>query len=91
MVPDFKDYLVLLKSVHSAGDLRMMIDSARWACSGDLNQKLSEVLANNDDWDTAQQLRRVTDTRKNIPRDMGDINAYRDVTYMDLSLEGYAR
>jgi alpha-glucan,water dikinase len=87
---DMRNYLGLLKSVHSATDLGMMIDSARWTLNGDINNRLNDVLAHNSHWDAFSQIRRVTEVRRALPRP-GDHNALRDILYLDISLEAYVR
>ena len=90
IIGDLKNYLGLLKSVHSAGDLGTMVDGASWTLDEQTNHSLREVLNHNDHFDVIVQIERVTNTRKMIHLP-GDINALRDVIYLDIALESYVR
>ena len=67
-----------------------MVDGASWTLGEQTNHSLREVLNHNDHFDVIVQIERVTNTRKMIHLP-GDINALRDVIYLDIALESYVR
>jgi alpha-glucan,water dikinase len=95
LVPDFKNFLRILKSVHSGTDFDSAVDAARRHFSGDLGNKINELLGMryrnaplNDIANTA------TLARELLARDCGnakDDGVLRDLLYLDLALENFVR
>jgi alpha-glucan,water dikinase len=50
-IPDFENYLRILKSVHSSDDLNMLIDEARRHVGGDVHNLMSDLQCNYKDAD----------------------------------------
>lgn len=97
LIPDFENFLQILKSVHSSNDLIMMFDSAKYALGSEY-QKIEEVISNRFHWDTLKQMVRVTDARvglnhliASIAQNSNDANKLRDLFFLDLALETYVR
>jgi alpha-glucan,water dikinase len=51
-IPDFEEYLKVLKQMHSSGDLELLSNEARRHVGNDTNGMIDEVLKNFGDSDT---------------------------------------
>ena len=92
IINDLKDYLRLLKSVHTGDDLLMLIGNAQSFLSDELKRKLNEIAQNFYHFDAIVQMGRVTHVRHVLSSyRTSDSNALREVMYLDIALEGYVR
>ena len=95
LIPDFKNFLRILKSVHSGTDFDSAVDAAKRHFSGDLNNTINDLLGQryrnaplNEVANTA------TTARELLARDCSnakDDGVLRDLLYVDLALENYLR
>lgn len=98
LIPDFENFLNILKAVHSSSDLNLMFDSAKYALGNEF-RKIEEIIANKNDWDTIKQMYRVTDGRIGLTNliygtatsNSPDLNKLRDLLFLDLAIENYMR
>jgi len=98
LIPDFENFLQILKKVHSSNDLILMYDTAKYAL-GNVYNKIDDIISQRNDWDTIKQMYRVTEGRfglTNLINDMTmskspDLNKLRDLLFLDLALENYMR
>lgn len=89
---DLRDYLRLLKSVHTGDDLLMLIGNTQSFLSADIKGKLNEIAQNVHHFDAIVQMGRVTHVRHLLSGyQTSDSNALREVLYLDIALEAYVR
>jgi len=93
-LPDFENFLNLLKEVHGSADLVLMFDQSKYAF-GNNYQVFNEIIYFKDDWDTLKQIWRVTNGReilKNlIENSLNDHGKLRDLLFFDDALQLYLR
>ncbi len=93
-LPDFENYLKILKEVHGSADLVLMYDQSKYAFQGN-DQPFNEILYFKDDWDTLKQIWRVTTGREAlngiINGALNDHGRLRDLLFFDSSLEMYLK
>ena len=92
-IGDFKNYLQILKEMHSSDDLNMLIGQAWPHVGGDTHALLTAVQHGFGDHDVLRQMDRVTSLRQNLCRNHLDTNTakLKDVLFLDLCLEAYVR
>ncbi|CAG9324044.1 unnamed protein product [Blepharisma stoltei] len=93
LINDFRDFLKTLKSVHSGADLITSIEHARHCFTPFMHVKIDDVLRNLHHWDTISQIERAVWARLeiNYHGNKGNNYQYRELLYVDLSLEMYIR
>ena len=93
-LPDFENFLNLLKEVHGSADLVLMFNQSKYAF-GNNSQIFNEIIYFKDDWDTLKQIWRVTNGReilKNlIENALSDHGKLRDLLFFDDALQIYLR
>ena len=93
-LPDFENFLNLLKEVHGSADLILMFDQSKYAFGNDY-QIFNEIIYFKDDWDTLKQIWRVTNGReilkKLIENSFNDHGKLRDLLFFDDALQLYLR
>ena len=93
-LPDFENFLNLLKEVHGSADLVLMFDQSKYAF-GNNYQVFNEIIYFKDDWDTLKQIWRVTNGReilKNlVENSLSDHGKLRDLLFFDDALQLYLR
>ena len=93
-LPDFENFLNLLKEVHGSADLVLMFNQSKYAF-GNNSQIFNEIIYFKDDWDTLKQIWRVTNGReilKNlIENALNDHGKLRDLLFFDDALQIYLR
>ena len=93
-LPDFENYLKILKEVHGSADLVLMYDQSKYAFGGN-DQPFNEILYFKDDWDTLKQIWRVTTGREAlqniINNSINDHGKLRDLLFFDSALEMYLK
>ena len=93
-IPDFENYLRILKSVHSSTDLIMTYDGAKYVY-GNNNPKFEDIIRNKDDQDVVRQIRRVAEGREllegMIKSNVNNVWKLRDLLFFEMSLEIYVR
>ena len=80
--------------MHSSDDLYILLDEARGHCGGDTHRLMDDVRHNVNDHDTLRQMERVLVLRKNLVHnhyDRNNTHKLKDVIFLDLCLESYAR
>ena len=89
-LPDFENFLNLLKEVHGSADLVLMFNQSKYAF-GNNSQIFNEIIYFKDDWDTLKQIWRVTNGReilKNlIENALNDHGKLRDLLFFDDALQ----
>jgi alpha-glucan,water dikinase len=92
IIGDLEHYLGVLKSVHTASDVVQLINDSI-GMLGNLSGVLNEIRSNIGHWDTILQLRRVTAARLALQAELdhSDVGRYRDIVFLDIGLEIYAR
>jgi alpha-glucan,water dikinase len=65
-IPDFEEYLKVLKQMHSSGDLETLSNECRKNVGNDTNGMIDDVIKNYNDNDTLRQMDRVTRLRYNL-------------------------
>ena len=92
-IPEFENYLKILKSVHASTDLIQTYEQCKYMIGN--NGKLDEIIRCKDDQNVINQIRRVAEGREClhgiIRNNMGDCGKLRDVLFFELSLEVYMR
>ena len=93
LVSDLTLYLETLNSIHSGNNLALNIKNAYKFISGDIQKLLDEILANINDFDKIKQMERVVSIRVSLNKIMEKLGnfEYREVLYLDMSLEAYIR
>ena len=93
-LPDFENFLNILKEVHGSTDLVLMYDQCKYALGGN-EQVFNEILYFKDDWDTLKQIWRVTNGREIlhglIEGALQDHGRLRDLLFFDDALQLYLR
>lgn len=96
LIHDFKNYLKLLRSIHSGTDLESAINAARYLLDGESGDIIAFIWQHRDTGDVgiADYIERITHARLilkdrlNIERDHSRV---RDMLFLDLALEGFIR
>lgn len=65
-IPDFEEYLKILKQMHSSGDLELLTNEAKQHVGNDTKGMMDDVLRNFNDSDTLRQMERVSKLRFNL-------------------------
>ena len=95
-IPEFENFLNILKSVHSNNDLITMFNSAKYIL-GDKNNVFEDIINNKNNNDYIKQIDKITNGRKiikNLIKNIVDENhndKLRDIIFFDISLEDYLR
>jgi hypothetical protein len=93
-IHDFEQYLVILKEMHSSGDLQILSNEARQHLPPDSKHLIDDLLTNFGDHDTLRQMERLSKLRYNLHANHMDRNnrkKLKDIMFLDLALEGYLR
>jgi alpha-glucan,water dikinase len=93
-ISDFENYLQILKRVHSSDDLNHLIGDVWHKVGADTHGLLKDLQSNFKDHDVVRQLGRVYNLRANLYHhhyDMNNTAKLKDVMFLDLALEAYAR
>ena len=93
-IPDFENYLRILKQMHSSDDLNMLIEEARRHVGGDTHNLMNDIQQNFNDHDVIRQMDRVYSLRANLVHhhlDRNNVAKLKDVIFLDLCLESYTR
>lgn len=93
-IPDFEEYLKILKQMHSSGDLELLTQEARNHVGNDTKGMMDDLLRNFGDHDTLRQMERVTKLRYNLHfshMDRSNRWKLKDILFLDLALESYIR
>ena len=92
-LPDFYDYLKLLKSVHESTDLVSNVEHVRPFASQEVHSQINELLGNLEHFDKITQMERATNLRHSLLLNTNreNIGQFREVVYLDMSLESYIR
>lgn len=88
LISDFREYLSVLKAVHSAADLTHSVSAAGNMLSDELKGLLGYVLANRESADVHHLLEASVNARTAVHTMM---EGNRDLMYLDLALEGLVR
>lgn len=96
LIHDFENYLKLLKSVHSATDLRSAMEAAGHCLEGQLNDHVWSLYNNRDDASiqVVDRVQAITEVRRSLngllDNGLSGRNI-RDILYLDLALEEFLR
>jgi len=93
LIPDLENYLKILNKVHSSTDLITMAESAKPRL-GSLSNELKNIEDNLNNPNTIMQMDYVTTFRAKLHdlyNKTTDLNAYRDLVFLDIALEHYMR
>ena len=93
-IPDFENYLSILKQMHSSDDLDLLFGEAMRHLGGDTQHLINEVQRNYHDKDVLRQMDRVLALRANLCKnhlDHGNTAKLKDVLFLDLCLEANIR
>ena len=93
-IPDFENYLTILKRMHSSDDLNLLLGEAKRHVGGDIHHQMNEVQSNYGDHDVLRQMDRVLSLRGNLCQHHMDRNntaKLKDILFLDLCLESYTR
>jgi len=88
LIGDFREYLSVLKAVHSAADLTHSVSAAGNMLPEELKGTLGYVLANRESADVHHLLEAAVNARTVVHTMM---DGHRDLMYLDLALEGLVR
>lgn len=94
MIDEFQIYLKILKQMHSSDDVNMLVDEARRHVGGDTHQLMNDLQSNFHDHDTLRQMDRALALRNNLCKnhiDLHNTQKLKEVQFLDLCLESYAR
>lgn len=95
LMPEFRNFLRILKSVHSGTDFDSAVDAAQRYFSGELRGKIQELGGmRHGHAPLADVAKTATAAREILARDAWnskDDGAMRDLLYLDLALEGFLR
>jgi len=87
--------LIVLKQLHSSGDLNMLCNEAKWAVGDQEHKLIEDLLKNFGDQDTLRQIDRVTILRSKLNQFHIDVkqqtHKLRDILFLDLALESYVK
>ena len=93
-IADFENYLLILKRVHSSDDLNLLVGEVWGKVGADTQGLMRDVQSNFKDHDAVRQIGRVYSLRANLTHhhyDMYNTAKLKDVMFLDLALEAYAR
>jgi len=93
-IPDFENYLAILKRMHSSDDLNLLIGEAKGHVGGDTHSLMHDLQANFKDHDCVRQMDRALALRSNLCQhhyDRHNAQKLKDVCFLDLALEAYVR
>jgi alpha-glucan,water dikinase len=93
-IPDFENYLQILKRMHSSDDLNLLIDEAKGHVGGDTHSLMYDIQKNFKDHDALRQMERTLNLRNNLCShhyDRNNANKLKDICFLDLALEAYVR
>ncbi|MGH7972809.1 MAG: hypothetical protein ACREIC_29190, partial [Limisphaerales bacterium] len=93
LIPEFRNFLKILKASHSGTDLETAINAARSRLDGELQGLLNYVWENrNAGADHVLDLvRRITDSRRRLSASFSQSGGIRELLYLDLALEQVLR
>lgn len=99
LIHDLEWYLKILKKVHSSIDLNLTIETANGKLSGDMRGQLKGIQDNlgipkSDVGKVLGQMERVTQFRVHLNKTiagLNDMDAYRELMFLDISLDYYVR
>lgn len=93
LVSDLTDYLETLSSVHSGNSLIYNVKNAYRYLGSNEKRLLDEIIENLNDFDKIKQMERGVSVRKALKfiAKGRDLYEYREILYLDMSLEGYIR
>ncbi|MEJ2690223.1 MAG: PEP/pyruvate-binding domain-containing protein [Deltaproteobacteria bacterium] len=95
LIHDFENYLLLLKSVHSATDLKSAVEAAGHCLAGDIDRAWHIYNSRNEAAiSVVDRVREITALRRRLQErltDNSDQQCIRDLLYLDLGMEEYLR
>ncbi len=94
LIPDLENFLTILKKVHSSTDLIIMAHYAMSRLGPGLSGEIRKILGNLGKCSPTAELEGVTAFRgklHDLYANTGDVNAYKDLIFLDIALEHYAR
>ena len=97
-IPDFENYLRILKSVHASTDLVLTYESCKWWIGKTCCRKMEEIIREKDNKDpnsVIPQIKRVSEVREILQQVIIfflNINTIlKEILFLELSLEVYVR